>query len=94
MLFDNILCLLYILLCLRDIILYLLDIIYTDLWPEDLFSKEIGQMAKWVAAALGAACDPNGRADAGLRPRVRSGTQTAQNERPSASVWVTRLEMP
>jgi hypothetical protein len=44
--------------------------------------------------ALGAARDPNGHADAGRCPRVRAATQTAQNGRPSASVWVARLEMP
>jgi hypothetical protein len=59
-----------------------------------LFLKEICQMAKWVAAALGAGYDPNGRTDAGLRPRVRAATQTAQNGRSSASVWVARLKMP
>jgi hypothetical protein len=34
------------------------------------FPKEIGQVAKWVAAALGAVCDPNRLADAERCPRV------------------------
>jgi hypothetical protein len=39
---------------LLDIILYLLDIIYKYVWLDGLFLKEICQMAKWVATALGA----------------------------------------
>jgi hypothetical protein len=46
------------------------------------------------SATLQTARDPNGRVNLGLRPHVRSATQTGQNERPSASVWVGRLEMP
>jgi hypothetical protein len=42
--------------------------------------------------ALGALCDPNGHAD---RYSVSArATQMAQNELPSAFVWVAWLEMP
>jgi hypothetical protein len=41
------------------------------------------------SATLDVARDPNG-----LRPRVRTATQTTQNRRSSASVWVVALEMP
>jgi hypothetical protein len=43
---------------------------------------------------VGAACYPNGHADAGRCPDVRAATQTTQNEQLSASVWVAALEMP
>jgi hypothetical protein len=43
---------------------------------------------------LGAACDPNGHADTGCCPGIRSAIQTTQNERPNASVCVAWLEMP
>jgi hypothetical protein len=68
-----------------------LDVTYKFLWPNGLFPKEIDHiwaaLAKWVAAALGAACDPNGRADAGHCPRAHP------NGRAGAPIWVTPLEM-
>jgi hypothetical protein len=42
---------------------------------------------------IGAARDPNDRADASHCPRVRAPTQTDANRWPSAPIWVSLLEM-
>jgi hypothetical protein len=56
-------------------------------------ARKTNHMASVWVAALVAACDPNGHADAGRCPRVCSATQTVQTGRSNASVWVARLEM-